>query len=290
MLELPRRAARAILPVPFKNWLHEVVNSLPHLKQRSALAVLRYRLFDLSRKDTVEKLGNYQIRINDGPNFYVLYKDLFHRQIYHFESSRPDPYVLDCGSNIGASILYFKQLYPQARIVGFEPDPTILPYLQENIQQNQLKNVTLVNAGVAATEGTLTLYSDAKYGSTLSDTSSAEAQTKMIEYKVPTVRLRDYLTEPVDFVKMNIEGAEWEVLADSADRLDCVRELIIEYHHLPGLPRTLHKILELLDQHGFEYLINDFDRETNPEVEPPFHISPQTRYFLLIYARRIVND
>ena len=47
---------------------------------------------------------------------------------------------------------------------------------------------------------------------------------------------RDYLTEPVDFLKMNIEGVEWEVLADSEDLLRQVREIVIEYHHLSLQP------------------------------------------------------
>lgn len=39
--------------------------------------------------------------------------------------------------------------------------------------------------------------------------------------------------------------------------------MVIEYHHLPGIPRTLHRILELLHRSGFECLLNDFDAELN---------------------------
>jgi hypothetical protein len=49
----------------------------------------------------------------------------------------------------------------------------------------------------------------------------------------------------------------------------------------------LHHILDLLDRQGFEYLINDFDSETNGGVQPPFRLTRETRYFLLIYAKRI---
>jgi hypothetical protein len=66
-----------------------------------------------------------------------------------------------------------------------------------------------------------------------------------------------------------------------------VKEMVIEYHHLPGLPRTLHKILEILDRQGFEYLINDFDAETNGSVAPPFRLASESRYFLLIYAKKL---
>jgi hypothetical protein len=68
--------------------------------------------------------------------------------------------------------------------------------------------------------------------------------------------------------------------------INSVGEIIIEYHHLPGLPRTLHEILALLHRNGFEYLVSDFDAGVNPATQPPFRIGAETRYFLLIYARR----
>ena len=77
------------------------------------------------------KCLDYRVRINDGPNYYILFKDLFVHRIYHFQSARPDPLILDGGSNIGMSILYFKHVYPQAHIIGFEPDPTISPLLEK---------------------------------------------------------------------------------------------------------------------------------------------------------------
>jgi hypothetical protein len=104
---------------------------------------------------------------------------------------------------------------------------------------------------------------------------------------VPTVLLADYLDAPVDLLKMNIEGAEWPVLKAAESKIRQVREIIIEYHHLPGLPRTLHEILGLLHRNGFEYLINDFDSSINPGTQPPFRLQPDSRYFLLIYGRRV---
>lgn len=240
-----------------------------------------------AKPGSLAKCLNYTVRINDGPNFYILYKDIFIHRIYHFEAQRADPLILDCGSNIGMSILYFMHIYPQARIIGFEPDPAIFPYLHENIARNGCEDVQLVKAALAAQEGTLTFYSDGKYGSCLAEHLPADIPEGWTWHEVPCVRLRDYLAEPVDFLKMNIEGAEYEVLADSEDCLRQVREMVIEYHHLPGLPRKLHEILALLDQQGFEYLINDFDSKTNSGVRPPFHLTPESRYYLLIYARRL---
>jgi len=278
--------ARKILPARMRWVGRYTVNRLVQWKRSLHLARMKCRAWSLEPGSLVRFL-NYTVRINDGPNFYILYKDIFVHRIYHFEAQRPDPLILDCGSNIGMSILYFKHVYPEARIIGFEPDPAIFPYLDENVVRNGLKDVQLVQAALAGREGTLTFYSDGKYGSCLAQHLQGNVPEGWTKCEVPCVRLRDYLTEPVDFLKMNIEGAEWEVLADSADRLRQVQEMVIEYHHLPGLPRTLHKILALLHKQGFEYLINDFDSETNSAVRPPFRMSPDTRYYLLIYAKRM---
>jgi len=254
---------------------------------RAHLACLRWKLVERGLPvPRQERLFGYTIQVNDNLNYYTLMRNIFLDRIYHFDAARRDPLILDCGSNIGMSILYFKRIYPHCRVVGFEPDPVVFRYLSENIASNHVTGVDLVQGALAAKDRTATLFSDGKEGSTVGSHASIDAARGRARYEVPCVRLREHLTSTVDFLKMNIEGSEWEVLADSEDRLGQVREMVIEYHHLPGLPRTLHRILDLLARNGFEYLINDFDAEANHDVHPPFHLAPSTRYFLLLYARR----
>jgi FkbM family methyltransferase len=278
--------ARMALPSAVREVVRFAINNASSWKLNLHLARLRRRMWKLRAGSHVRCL-DYSVAINDGRNFYTLYKDIFIHRIYHFEASCRDPVILDCGSNIGMSILYFKHVYPQARIIGFEPDPAIFPYLEENTAMRGLTDVRLVQAALGLQEGTLTFYSDGKDGSCLAEYIPSDIPEGWARYVVPCVRLWDYLAEPVDFLKMNIESAEWKVLADSEDRLRQVQEMVIEYHHLPGLPRTLHRILELLHRQGFEYLVNDFDSETNSGVRPPFHLTPTSRYYLLIYAKRM---
>jgi hypothetical protein len=130
-------------------------------------------------------------------------------------------------------------------------------------------------------------YIDNKYGSTLYAGATVHEGHAWPTVTVKTVPLIEYLDEPIDFLKMNIEGAEWPVLCAAEPKIRQIREMVIEYHHLPGLPRTLHDILALLHRNGFEYLINHFDVQSNPEAIPPFRLTSDSRYFLLIYARQI---
>jgi FkbM family methyltransferase len=276
-------AARRLLPPGARATLRTVRDG--GVRTGLKLAWLRWRLALGSDRGRIERFGGYAARIRDRTTFYMAYKDIFARRIYHFESARPDPLILDCGSNIGMSILYFKQLYPRARVIGFEADPTIFPDLEENVTRNHLAGVRLVHAALGSRPGFLTLDSDGRCGSFV-QAGSAPVPEGWQRFEVPCVRLQEFLTEEVDFLKMNIEGAEWEVLADCGALLRRVREMVIEYHHLPGLPRTLHRILALLDEQGFDYLINDLDEESNGGVIPPFHLDRDSRYFLLVYARR----
>ncbi|HSA63319.1 MAG TPA: FkbM family methyltransferase [Nitrospira sp.] len=280
-----RAMLKALVPNQIKPALRRMERDLTGWKDQWRLDHIRARAFK-AKAGMLLPCGPYMIRINDGPNFFMQYKDIFVNRIYHFETGSPAPTILDCGGNIGMSVLYYKLIYPHAKVTTFEPDPSVFGYLQDNVARHGMNDVQLVQAAVCGREGSLTFHSDGKYASNLAS-ETAPLEEGWSKQRVPCVRLSSYLTAPIEFLKINIEGAEWEALADSGERLRLVNEMVIEYHHLPGLPRTLHHILDLLDRQGFEYLINDFDSETNGGVQPPFRLTRETRYFLLVYAKRI---
>ncbi|WP_173046447.1 FkbM family methyltransferase [Nitrospira sp. KM1] len=280
-----RYSVKTVIPAAIRRPAREMADLVISMRSAWSLGKVRRRA-EAARAGEELSCLEFRVRINDGPNFYVLYHDIFVRGIYRFDSRQPDPLILDCGSNVGMSILYFKHLYPQARIIGFEPDPAIVKYLEDNVATNDLSDVQIVQAAVGGREGSLTFYSDGKYGSCLAHLTTGGAPAGWSAHAVPCVKLRDYLHEPVDFLKMNIEGAEWEALADSGDRLRSVNEMAIEYHHLPGLPRTLHKILGLLDELGFDSVVSDFNLDTYSGARPPLTLNSQSSYFRHIYAKR----
>ena len=282
-----RSMLKALVPEGMKPALRRIERDLSGWKDQWHLDGVRTRSFKAS-PGMLLPCGPYSVRVNDGPNFFMQYKDIFVNHIYRFETASAAPVILDCGGNIGMSVLYYKLLYPDARITTFEPDPSVFGYLKDNMARHGMTDVELVQAAVCGREGTLTFHSDGKYASNLAS-ETAPLEEGWTKHRVPCVRLSSYLTAPVDFLKINIEGADWEALADSGERLRLVNEMVIEYHHLPGLPRTLHNILDLLDRQGFEYLLNDFDSETNSGVQPPFRLAADIRFFLLVYAKRAAS-
>src|ERR1017187_2587488 len=96
------------------------------------------------------------------PNYEAalgIFKEVFVAGEYHFAASSPNPVVVDAGANIGLASLYFHLLYPECRVVAFEPDVAAFSALRQNVQANGL-NVQCVNAGLWALEGTHTIYTD----------------------------------------------------------------------------------------------------------------------------------
>ena len=240
---------------------------------------LRQRMFAVPAKTSgLEECFGFKVRIDDGPNYYMQYKDGFIRQIYWFKAQRTDPLIVDGGSNIGMSILYFKHLYPNARIIGFEPDPRLFQILEENISQNAIRDVQLVKAALGSSTGE----------ASFAPAGAAGRLSTGAQVTVPLQRLSDHLSGRVDLLKLNVEGSELEVLQDAAatGSLANVSTLAIEYHGWAGEPQRLGSLLDLLAEHGFRYVVHDFDHETNPVTKPPIDLTRDEDFFLLVYARR----
>jgi len=72
------------------------------------------------------------------------YRDLFVEEMYRFDAGRSNPVVLDCGSNIGLSVLYFKSIYPDATIYAFEPDNSNFEILEKILQAISCKMCMLL--------------------------------------------------------------------------------------------------------------------------------------------------
>jgi len=261
------------------DWMRQVGRRLWLPRAARELKLLRDRARSTPRSQPgIEHLAGYRIEYVDLLSLYMEYKDIFRHRIYHFDSDRPAPRILDGGGCIGMATLYFKHVYPDARITCFEPDPQIAAVLERNLQTNRLTDVEVVRAALAATEGTRSFQPDGIDGGRFFD-----GETSM---GVPVVRLSRYLDEPVDFLKLNIEGAELEVLREAGDRLHNVRQMVLEYHGWPDGRQRLGGILELLDRRGFRYLLNHLDYESNATVQPPFRLQAENPWFTMVYARR----
>lgn len=91
------------------------------------------------------------------------------------------------------------------------------------IKRNNLSKIELINAALSSQEGERVFFPDGTDGGSLVFDSNKEPT------KIKAVRLSDYINEPVDFFKMNIEGAELDVLTEISDKLHFINEMVIEW-------------------------------------------------------------
>jgi FkbM family methyltransferase len=190
------------------------------------------------------------------------YEDLFLHEIYSFKAARPDPFIIDCGANIGISVLYFKSIYPKARVIAYEPDPGNYHILQQNIIANQLKDVEAIESAVWTENGTISFVAKGNEGSKITTADDPDALT------IPTSRLAEVIeNKKVDFLKIDIEGAELDVIKDCAPYLGNVENLFIEYHGKVSETNKLEEILGILRKHYRVYLKLPVDNLKNPFTE-----------------------
>lgn len=190
------------------------------------------------------------LKFYDGNSFISLKREIFDRGIYKFDCKNDSPVIVDGGANIGLSVLYFKTLYPQSRIIAFEPDPVIFEILKYNIASAGLKDVTLHNEALWDENSNLLFYQEGK-----------ESGRILIDSKksiiVKSRRLGDFLNQRVDFLKLDIEGAELKVLSDIKEQLQVVDKVFVEYHSYVNQSQELDVLLKILKTSGFRVYIEN---------------------------------
>ena len=213
---------------------------------------------------TTSLFGNKLISFNNYYWFYHSVQELFLEEVYKCNFKNTQPYIVDCGANIGLSLIYFKQKYPQAKVLAFEPDEKQFGCLLKNIESFGLKNIEAVNKGVWKENTHLHFYPDGYLGGTVTPRNSTT--DSLVSY--PFSRLKDYMDAHIDLLKIDIEGAEYEVMEDIKDRLENVENLFLEYHGYGSKPQRLHQILLWISEAGFRYHIKSaWENQKYPFIE-----------------------
>jgi FkbM family methyltransferase len=211
------------------------------------------------------------------------YREIFIQRGYDFACSHDSPLILDCGGNIGLSVVWFKQRYPKSRVTVFEADPSIAEIPTSNMAALKLRNVEIVQAAVWNQTGTVAFAADGP--------DAGRIKVRDGHREVRSVRLADFVTDPVDLLKLDIEGAEYSVVSDLyvTGKLHLVNRLICEIHSRPEERHQIADLLSALVEGGFKFSFNHArsapDLCGDAEVTP-FASVPDGKCLLHLYAWR----
>ena len=152
----------------------------------------------------------------------------------------------------------------------FEPDPYIFQYLVFNLHSFGFKDVAIFQKGLWEANTSLLFESDGADAGFLNNNYNK----KLTPYfkKVPVISLKSYLNKHVDFLKLDIEGAETKVLTDIQDELKNVERIFVEYHSFINQQQTLDTVISILSRAKFRLYI------TSPSLLSPSPFSKIKTY------------
>lgn len=192
------------------------------------------------------------------------FKEIFVDRLY-LQDLPANPYIIDCGANIGLSVIYLKKQFPDSEIIAFEPDQKNFGILEKNINSFGFQNVTIRKQAIWKENTTLDFAVEGSMSSKIMFNGNGSSTEK-----VEAIRLRDMLIRPVDFLKIDIEGAEFEVLKDLQGSLHQVRNMFVEYHGSYGQNEELCNLLQIITREGFHFYI----KEAASVYDTPFLKAP----------------
>ena len=141
--------------------------------------------------------------------------------------------IVDLGSNIGTTVADFAQKFPNARVVGVELDSDNLRLCLNNVAPWK-DRCSVLQGAVSDTDGYCTYDRRADSNAfTITCGSSVSEGTTMQTVKAFSLNriFSDHLSQqPVDYLKMDIEGAEKQVLRSNTEWAQAVRCLKVELH------------------------------------------------------------
>ncbi len=182
-----------------------------------------------------------------------LYQVLVARR-YAFEAETEAPRILDCGAQAGLTTYFFKTLYPRARITAVEPAPNLRQAARLNLKGSGHADIEHLAYALASERGSLpfVLSGDGSGTGALAPIATHEAPAgKTINVRVRP--LSDLLRDPVDYLKLDVAGAEVEILASAEPELTNVKQLFVEVHERgDDFPERLAQLFAILKRSGFE--------------------------------------
>ncbi len=191
----------------------------------------------------------YKVRVNTWDKFSVF--ETWKLNVYgdfNFGSNKPT--ILDIGAHIGAFAIFASAKAPKGRIFAYEPNPESFELLKDNIKHNKCSNIKIFNTAVTEKKGSMEFFIDKN--SVLGSVYNKNGRKVVI----PTVSLSDILLEnrlpAVDLLKMDVEGAEYQILFHtSKETLSQIKRIEMEVHEFSESKDNALSMADFLTENGF---------------------------------------
>jgi FkbM family methyltransferase len=175
---------------------------------------------------------------------------------------KPGMTVIDVGADTGYyTLLFAKRVGRVGRVIAFEPIPSAREALKRNISLNNYTNITVCDFALYSSNSSTVLEAPRQVSrinprKTKNEKNCIQIQTRIFDECVPELKVRG-----IDLVKIDVEGAELDVLHGMKDSLErCHPALLIEVHpiYLGYFDCGTKDLLKFLD--AMEYCVYPVDK------------------------------
>jgi FkbM family methyltransferase len=179
--------------------------------------------------------------------------------LYRYEP-QPGDVIVDVGAGVGSETFVFSRAVGEGgRVVAIEPHPETFRILQAQVGANKLANVELEQVAVTAAPGPVYIEDRERHERNTISGDWTEGRREDPVEGVPLDDLRKrHGLERIDFLKMNIEGAEAAALEGMSETIGVTRHVCIACHDFLGLP-TRERVASFLRDRGFTVETRDTD-------------------------------
>jgi FkbM family methyltransferase len=215
-----------------------------------------FRLQNLSARfkslDIQKKFGSIIIR-RKGSDIRV-FKQIFLDEVYFFFPANFNPeLIIDAGANVGYSSIWFSLRFPEAKILAIEPEEENFQILNKNI--NSYKKIIPLKSALWFEETFLKIHNpNAASWAFRTVIGNANESGNVKTITIPAL-LESYPGKRIDLLKIDIEGAEFELFKNNSEEwLGFVDMIMIETHD--NLNSGCTKMIDdILDNHDFSKFI-----------------------------------
>jgi FkbM family methyltransferase len=172
---------------------------------------------------------------------------------FRWYKPQPGDLVFDLGAHAGVSTYFLSQAVgPTGRVIAFEPDPLAWASLTRNIEHLKMGNVQAIQKAVAGQRGRLAFQAEGSLGSALASVSSRPGGGSVLVDAITFSDACEIAGGAPRFVKMDIEGAELEVIAAAQDYLKGKQiDFAADTNHTVGGALTSTRLENLFRQAGY---------------------------------------
>ncbi len=166
--------------------------------------------------------------------------------------------VVDIGGHIGGFAIRAAKLATHGQVFVYEASSKNYTLLEKNRQLNNADNLHIHNKAVSHQTGEMKFYIPSENGALGSLMQETDSPVETVQATTLTDIVQDNNLKQIDYLKVDVEGAEYDILLNCpAETLAKVLRIVMEYHEFEGDERSHRDLVNLLQAHGFHVAVED---------------------------------